>query len=70
MFARHKLATAVGAVGAALVLAHVVLGPAVMPVTGAALGLLLVLAAGLAIVAAERLGSNRDDRRSERGRPK
>ncbi len=34
MFRRHKLAVAIGAVGAATVLAHVVLGPAVMPVGG------------------------------------
>lgn len=67
MFGRHKFATAVGALGAALVLAHVVLGPAVMPVAGAAVGLLLVAAAGVAIVAVERLSSNRDNRRSERG---
>jgi hypothetical protein len=69
MLGRHKFATVAGAVGAALGLAHVVLGPAVMPVAGAALGLLLVATAGLAIVAAERLGSNRDDRRSERRQP-
>jgi hypothetical protein len=67
MFARHKLATGVGAVGAALVLAHVVLGPAVMPVTGAFVGVILVAAAGLYIVLAQRTGSA-SDRSSRRRR--
>jgi hypothetical protein len=70
MFGRHKFATAVGAVGAALALAHVVLGPAVLPVTGAALGVVLVAAAALGIFTAERLGSNREGRRSARRQPK
>jgi hypothetical protein len=60
MFARHKFATAVGTVGAALVLAHVVLGPAVMPVGGALGGLILVVVAALSIVIADRVGSDSD----------
>jgi len=60
MFRRHKLAAAVGAVGAALVLAHVVLGPAVMPVRGAFVGLILVVVAALYAVIADRLGSASD----------
>jgi len=66
VFRRHRLATAVGAVGAALALAHVVLGPAVMPVRGAFVGVLLVAAAGLYLVIARRLGPARNDRRSDR----
>ena len=54
MFGRHKLATAVGAAGAALVLAHVVLGPAVLPVRGAFVGVILVAAAGLYLIMARR----------------
>jgi len=53
-------------VGAALVLAHVVLGPAVMPVRGAVGGLLLA-AAGLYLITAGRLGSA-SDRPSDRHR--
>jgi hypothetical protein len=60
MFGRHKFATAVGTVGAALVLAHVVLGPAVMPVAGALAGVILVAAAGLYLLIAERVGSDSD----------
>jgi drug/metabolite transporter (DMT)-like permease len=60
MFRRHKLATAVGAVGAALVLAHVVLGPAVVPVRGAFAGLILVVVAAFYAVIADRLGSASD----------
>ena len=67
MFGRHKVAAAVGAVGAALVLAHVVLGPAVMPVRGAVGGLLLVGAAGLYLIIAGRLRSA-SDRPSDRHR--
>lgn len=49
MFQSHKIATAVGAVGAALILGHVVLGPSVVPVAGAAIGLIVVGAAALFI---------------------
>ena len=66
MFRRHRLATAVGAVGAATVLAHVVLGPAVMPVGGAFVGVILAAAAGLYLVIAQRLGPARNDRRPDR----
>ncbi len=66
MFRRHRLATAVGAAGAATVLAHVALGPAVMPVRGAFAGLLLVAAAGLYLVIAQRLEPARNDRRPDR----
>ena len=65
MLGRHKLTTAVGAVGAALVLAHVVLDPAVVPVQGAAGGLLLVVAAGFYLVVARRFEAA-SDRRSDR----
>lgn len=60
MLGRHKFATAVGAVGGVLVLAHVVLGPAVMPVAGALVGVLLAAAAGLYLVIAQRTGSASD----------
>lgn len=60
MFRRHKFATAVGSVGAALVLAHVVLGPAVMPVRGALGGFILAAAAGLYLIIARRLESASD----------
>lgn len=60
MFHRHKLAAAVGAVGAALVLPHVVLGPAVVPVRGAFAGLILVVVAALYAVIADRIGSASD----------
>jgi hypothetical protein len=60
MFGRHKLATAVGAVGGALALAHVVLGPAVMPVAGALAGVILVAGVGLYLLIAERVGSTSD----------
>jgi Zn-dependent protease with chaperone function len=60
MFARHKLARAVGVVGAALVLAHVILGPAVMPATGAVAGVVLLAAVGLYLLIARRLESTSD----------
>ena len=54
MFEAHKGATAVGAVGAVIVLGHLVLGPDVVPVGGVLLGLLVVALAGLYVYAAER----------------
>jgi hypothetical protein len=48
MFRSSKVSSSVGAVGAVLIAAHVVLGAAVMPVAGVVAGLaLVVVAAGL-----------------------
>jgi hypothetical protein len=68
MLGRHKFAAAVGAVGVALVLAHVVLGPAVMPVRGAVGGLILVAAAGLYLVIARRVESSPIDHQTTSSR--
>ena len=54
MFQRHKITTAIGAVGAVLVLGHVVLGRAVVPPVVAIVGFVLVVGAGLFLVIARR----------------
>jgi len=65
MLRKHRFATTVGAFGAAIVVGHAVLGPAVVPVQGALVGVLLLAAAGLWLLAAGRMR-----RRAQRRRPR
>lgn len=57
MFARHRVATVLGAIGAVLVLGHVVLGREIVPVVVALAGAILLVAAGLYVLVADRRGS-------------
>jgi len=67
MFAEHKIATAIGAVGAAVVLGHVVLGPDVVPPAVGLPGAGLAAAAGLYIALTRRGGGGRSEGSSEGG---
>jgi hypothetical protein len=66
VFRSHKIATAVGAAGAAVVAGHAILGPSVVPVGVAVIGLIVVLAAALPVVLARRRGAGRVDHPSDR----
>jgi hypothetical protein len=57
MFGNHKVATSIGAVGAAVVAGHAVLGPSTVPVTVALAGALLAAAAGAYLAIAHRRGA-------------
>jgi len=57
--ADHKIAAAIGAVGIALVLGHVVLGRDVVPPLAALLGAGIVGVAGLFVMIAERRRADR-----------
>ena len=61
MFQRHRVATIVGAIGVAIILAHGMLGREVVPVAGALIGLIVAGGAGLWIVIADRKGSDRSE---------
>ncbi len=67
MFADHKIATAIGAVGVAIVLGHVVLGPDIVPPAVGLPGAGLAAAAGLYIALARRRGGGRSGNSSESG---
>lgn len=60
MFSEHKIATTIGAVGAAIVLGHVALGPSIVPVIGALSGALLVAASALFFAFTRRRASIKD----------
>lgn len=54
MFADHKIATSVGSVGAAVILGHVMLGPAIIPPAVAVPGAGLLAIAGVYLPIARR----------------
>jgi hypothetical protein len=54
MFGSHKVATSIGAIGAAVIAGHAVLGPSVVPVVVALAGVALAAAAGLYLAIAHR----------------
>jgi hypothetical protein len=59
MLGQNKIATAIAAVGAAGVVGHVLLGPAVVPVAVALAGAVLVTAAFVYATIARKRESNR-----------
>jgi drug/metabolite transporter (DMT)-like permease len=59
--ADHKIAAAIGAVGVAIVLGHVVIGPDVVPPVVAALGAAVAGAAALFVALAERRRADRPE---------
>lgn len=59
MFADHKIATAVGSIGAAVVLGHVMLGPAVIPPAVAVPGACLIAIAGVYLMVVRRRAKDR-----------
>lgn len=59
--ADHKVATAVGALGVAIILGHVVLGRGVVPPAFAMIGAVIAAAAGLFIALAGRRSADRPD---------
>lgn len=54
MFANHKVATSVGAVGVAVLAGHAILGPSVVPIVAALAGALVAAAAGVYLAVAHR----------------
>ena len=59
MFADHKIATAVGSLGAAVVLGHLILGPDIVPAAVGLPGAAIVALAGLYLAVARRRGRDR-----------
>lgn len=61
MFADHKIATAVGLLGAVVILGHVMLGPDIVPVAAALLGAVVAGAAGLYLAIVRGRGRGRPE---------
>ena len=54
MFNEHKVATAIGAIGAVILMGHVVLGRSTVPVAVALAGVVLVAVAAVVLFVARR----------------
>jgi len=54
VFANHKVASSLGAVGVAVLAGHALLGPSVVPVVVALAGAMLAAAAGMYLAIAHR----------------
>jgi drug/metabolite transporter (DMT)-like permease len=59
MLADHKIATAIGSLGAVVVLGHIMLGPNVVPAAVGLVGAAVAAAAGLYLAIVRRRGRGR-----------
>ncbi len=68
MFAEHRIVTGIGASGAALILAHGILGPSIVPFPVGLAGLIVAVASGLYLFLPGRTSKHQNDKSESRRR--